>query len=105
MAWALDSFRAGFDRTDNSEETEALIKWGADCLISAWKPDKQAFVAVVGDSTTDFDYYGPIEECHDTVRGPRGMLMPKHQVTCMIYAQAVFHAFPSSWPVITCAWP
>lgn len=62
LAWAFQSFEAGFERTQTSEEAQALIRWGADYLVSAWNPDNQAFVAVVGDNTTDFNYYGPIEE-------------------------------------------
>ena len=62
LAWAFENFRVGFERTQNSEETEDLIRWGADYLVSAWNPGKNAFVAVVGDNTTDFDYYGPMEE-------------------------------------------
>lgn len=62
LAWGYENFRVGFERTQNSAETQDLLAWGADYLVSAWNADTKSFVAVVGDNTTDFNYYGPIEE-------------------------------------------
>lgn len=39
-----------------------LIKWGADFLVSSWNSQQQGFVAVLGNNSLDFNYYGPVEE-------------------------------------------
>lgn len=48
----MQSFPSGFQKANLQQEAETLLKWGADYLISAWNPNTQSFVAVVGDNTT-----------------------------------------------------
>ncbi|KAK9789217.1 hypothetical protein WJX73_008956 [Symbiochloris irregularis] len=62
LAWAMQAYPSGFEKANLQQESETLLKWGADYLVSAWNPTTQSFVAVVGDNTTDFNYYGPVEE-------------------------------------------
>ena len=33
LAWSLDRFRVGYERTQNAQEAEELLKWGADYLV------------------------------------------------------------------------
>lgn len=57
QAWSVNQFSAGFAKADNLENALDAIKWGADYLVNAHSAPNQ-FVAVVGNSTLDFNYYG-----------------------------------------------
>lgn len=62
LAWGAAAFAEGYQRTNNTEHVGDLIKWGADFLVKSWNNEAQAFVAVLGNNTIDFNYYGPVEE-------------------------------------------
>lgn len=57
QAWSVDQFSAGFAKAGNLGNAVDAIKWGADYLVNAHSAPYQ-FVAVVGNSTLDFNYYG-----------------------------------------------
>lgn len=62
LAWGAYTFPTGYDRTENTQHVKDLIKHGADFLVKSWNNDAQAFVAVLGNNSQDFNYYGPVEE-------------------------------------------
>mmetsp|Transcript_6836 Transcript_6836/g.19716 ORF Transcript_6836/g.19716 Transcript_6836/m.19716 type:complete len:804 (+) Transcript_6836:5446-7857(+) len=66
QAWAVDQFPGGYEKADDLTNALDAIKWGADYLVNAHSAPNQ-FVAVVGNSTLDFNYYGPVEEYQDFV--------------------------------------
>lgn len=70
LAWGLYSFASGYDRTQNTAHVKDLIKHGADFLVSSWNSGAQAFVAVLGNNSLDFNYYGPVEEYEIYVQRP-----------------------------------
>lgn len=57
QAWAVDQFPGGYEKADDLTNALDAIKWGADYLVNAHSAPNQ-FVAVVGNSTLDFNYYG-----------------------------------------------
>ncbi|KAK9828596.1 hypothetical protein WJX72_000945 [[Myrmecia] bisecta] len=61
LAWGLKAFKAGHDNVQETATAQEAIKWGADFLIASY-PKPNTFVAVIGNDTLDFDYYGPPEE-------------------------------------------
>lgn len=70
LAWGAASFADGYQRTNNTAHVRDLIKWGADFLVASWNSQAQAFVAVLGNNTLDFNYYGPVEEYEQYVDRP-----------------------------------
>ena len=62
LAWGAYAFPTGYTRTQNTAHVNDLIKHGADYLVSSWNNKAQAFVAVLGNNSIDFNYYGPVEE-------------------------------------------
>lgn len=70
LAWGAASFAAGYERTNNTEHVHDLIKWGADFLVASWNSQAQAFVAVLGNNSLDFNYYGPVEEYEQYIERP-----------------------------------
>ncbi len=57
QAWAVDQFAAGYTKAKDLTNALDAVKWGADYLVSAHSAPNQ-FVAVVGNSTLDFNYFG-----------------------------------------------
>lgn len=70
LAWGAISFADGYKRTNTSDHVNDLIKWGADYLVASWNSKDQAFVAVLGNNSQDFNYYGPVEEYDYYVERP-----------------------------------
>ena len=70
LAWGAISFADGYKRTNTSDHVNDLIKWGADYLVASWNNQQQAFVAVLGNNSQDFNYYGPLEEYDYYVERP-----------------------------------
>lgn len=62
LAWGAYAFAAGYERSQQTAHVNALIRHGADFLVSSWNNQAQAFVAVLGNNSLDFNYYGPVEE-------------------------------------------
>ena len=70
LAWGATAFAAGYQRTNTTGQVNDLIKWGADFLVAAWNSSAQGFVAVMGNNSQDFNYYGPVEEYETYVERP-----------------------------------
>lgn len=67
QAWSVDQFSAGYVKAGDLQNAIDGIVWGADYLVNAHSAPNQ-FVAVLGNSTLDFNYYGPVEEYSDFVK-------------------------------------
>jgi hypothetical protein len=64
LADGVLQFPTGFKKSGDLQNAIDAIEWGADYLMAAHsKPDR--FVAVLGNDTLDFDYYGSVER-YDT---------------------------------------
>lgn len=70
LAWGVTSFADGYQRTNNTAHVKDLIKWGADFLVASWNSQAQAYVAVLGNNSLDFNYYGPVEEYEQYIDRP-----------------------------------
>lgn len=70
LAWGAASFADGYQRTNNTAHVKDLIKWGADFLVASWNNQAQAYVAVLGNNSLDFNYYGPVEEYEQYIDRP-----------------------------------
>ena len=46
LAWSLLAFGDGFNRTGLLPESQALLAWGADYLLSCWNAANETFVTV-----------------------------------------------------------
>ena len=68
QAWAVDQFGGGYTKAKDLTNALDAIRWGADYLVSAHSAPNQ-FVAVVGNSTLDFNYYGA-RRLHDPNTSP-----------------------------------
>lgn len=60
LAWSVIDFKEGFKKTGDYEDALALVKWGAEFLISSHSQPNR-IVAMFGNSTHDFNYFGPLE--------------------------------------------
>ena len=70
LAWGAASFADGYQRTNTTAHVKDLIKWGADFLVASWNNQAQAYVAVLGNNSLDFNYYGPVEEYEQYIDRP-----------------------------------
>jgi hypothetical protein len=61
LAMGVIAFQKGYSNIGELNTSLDAIRWGSDYLISSYTAPSQ-FVAVVGNNTVDFDYYGPPEE-------------------------------------------
>ena len=59
MGFSIDQFAGGFQKAGNLQNSIDAMRWGADYLVKAHSAPNR-FVAVVGNSTLDFNYYGPV---------------------------------------------
>ena len=59
MGFSIDQFSPGFQKAGNLQNSIDAMRWGADYLVAAHSAPNR-FVAVVGNSTLDFRYYGPV---------------------------------------------
>ena len=87
LAWGAASFAAGYAKANETAEVNDAIKWGADYLVSAWNPKLSTFVAVVGNNTLDFNYYGPLEEYEQYL--PRPVFVINNAQPGTLYALAL----------------
>lgn len=60
LAWSGIEFRSTMERTGVLDDLKWKVKWAADHVIAA-HPEQYAFAAFLGDSTYDFDFWGPPE--------------------------------------------
>ena len=70
LAWGAAAFAAGYQRTNTTGHVNDLIKWGADFLVASWNSSAQGLVAVMGNNSQDFNYYGAVEEYEAYVARP-----------------------------------
>lgn len=59
LGFSIDQFTSGFEKAGNLQNSIDAMRWGADYLVKAHSAPNR-FVAVVGNSTLDFNYYGPV---------------------------------------------
>ena len=63
LAFGLDQFSAGYKKAGDLQNGIDAMRWGADYLVNAHSAPNR-FVAVVGNSTLDFNYYvRPAVQC------------------------------------------
>ena len=59
LGWSIDQFAGGFNKAGDLDNALSALRWGADYLVAANSAPNR-FVAVVGNDTLDFNYYGPV---------------------------------------------
>lgn len=59
LGFSIDQFAAGFEKGGDLQNAIDEMRWGADYLVSAHSAPNR-FVAVVGNYTIDFQYFGPV---------------------------------------------
>ena len=67
LGFSIDQFAGGFQKAGNLQTSIDAMRWGADYLVKAHSAPNR-FVAVVGNSTLDFNYYGPVRAPYTPVR-------------------------------------
>lgn len=60
LAWSVKDFPGGFRKTGELDNVLLYIRWGAEFLISSHSAPNR-IVAMFGNSTHDFNYFGPLE--------------------------------------------
>lgn len=60
LAWAGLEFPQGFNNTGNLDDLKYKVKWAGDYYMEC-HPEEEVAVAVLGNSTLDYDYIGPPE--------------------------------------------
>ncbi|GMH40067.1 hypothetical protein BSKO_07971 [Bryopsis sp. KO-2023] len=60
LAWSVKDFPEGFKKTGDLDNALSYIRWGAEFLISSHSAPNR-IVAMFGNSTHDFNYFGPLE--------------------------------------------
>ena len=56
LGFGLDQFSAGYKKAGDLQNAIDAMRWGADYLVNAHSAPNR-FVAVMGNSTLDFNYY------------------------------------------------
>ena len=56
LGFGLDQFAAGYKKAGDLQNAIDAMRWGADYLVNAHSSPNR-FVAVLGNSTLDFNYY------------------------------------------------
>ena len=74
LAWSGLESRAAYNKTRTWADLKWKVKWGADYLLSCYVKD-YVFAGLNGNSTLDFDYFGPPELYYKYVKGrPTGYI-------------------------------
>ncbi|KAK9823053.1 hypothetical protein WJX81_004364 [Elliptochloris bilobata] len=72
LAWTVVDFQQGLSKAGQLDEALAALRWGASYLM-ACHPQPNVFMAVQGNHSLDFEYYGPPEDYEQWVpKGPGG---------------------------------
>jgi hypothetical protein len=67
LAWGAMENEAAYKKTKNWNDVLWKVKWGADYLLKSYVKDG-VFAGLAGNSTLDFDYFGPPELYHKYVK-------------------------------------
>lgn len=60
IAWGIVEFKDAYKSVNEYNEATSMLKWGTQYLINCHS-SKEQFIGQYGDSTIDFQYFGPPE--------------------------------------------